>query len=663
MNAPIHRWSAKATLVAFALALCAASAAPAKKLDKLPEGAIKTDDLFIVDCLLPGQVRQLGEGFTYLSARRPIRTTAKECAIRGGEYVAYDRANYGTALKIWKPAADGGDAKAMNHLGEIYEKGLGVAPDFEVALQWYNKAAAKGNSSAMINLGSLYERGEGVPQDMLKAMNWYRKASGLKTGELEVVTEVDRAKRLSEAQELDRLRVETSQLKQQLSDARGQLKTTNAALASNQAELQSTRARVASLKAQSQEAIAAKAAVAALESKIAEQQQMVETLKGSAGEALARMGVDPNKTGAAPAGTQPQLSVISPKLALTRAGVLAAPLLAQVPTYQVIGRVYPSEGLRALKVNDKNILDQIDEDGIFEVNISVLSGDTPVEIQAVAQDGLSTIENFVLSSGAQAQASAKRVTSKLFARRMRGDLGKFHALVIGNNDYSGFTKLETAVADANEVGEILRSRYGFQVEILNNAPRAQMIAKLSALTTSLKAGDNLLVYYAGHGQLDATGKGYWVPVDGVQNNPASWVGNDTVSDFLGAMQAKHVLVVADSCYSGTLSGNAVRPIPMDAKEDDILSVSRVKARTVMSSGGLAPVLDTGGDGHSIFAAAFIRALNSESNLTEGYRLYEEVSQQVTQRSAAARLPQRPQYSALKHAGHEGSEFFFLPKDV
>lgn len=77
----------------------------AKKLvgADVPEGAIKVDDLMIVDCLLPGQVRQLGAEFTYLSARRPIRTSAKDCAIRGGEYVAFDRANYGTALKIWLP--------------------------------------------------------------------------------------------------------------------------------------------------------------------------------------------------------------------------------------------------------------------------------------------------------------------------------------------------------------------------------------------------------------------------------------------------------------------------------------------------------------------------------------------------------------------------------
>ena len=33
------------------------------------------EDLLIVDCLLPGQIRKLGRQATYLSARRPVRTT------------------------------------------------------------------------------------------------------------------------------------------------------------------------------------------------------------------------------------------------------------------------------------------------------------------------------------------------------------------------------------------------------------------------------------------------------------------------------------------------------------------------------------------------------------------------------------------------------------
>ncbi|HSN72848.1 MAG TPA: hypothetical protein VLT59_15130, partial [Steroidobacteraceae bacterium] len=78
--------------------------------------------LLIVDCLLPGQVRKLGGQMTYMSPRRPVRTTVSDCEIRGGEYVAYDRANYATALKVWMPQALCGDTVAQTHVGEIFEK-------------------------------------------------------------------------------------------------------------------------------------------------------------------------------------------------------------------------------------------------------------------------------------------------------------------------------------------------------------------------------------------------------------------------------------------------------------------------------------------------------------------------------------------------------------
>src|SRR5512142_1510373 len=80
------------------------------------------EDLLIVDCLLPGQVRKLGANSMFMSARRPVRTTQSDCEIRGGEYVASDRANYQTALKVWQGQAETGDADAQNYVGEIYLK-------------------------------------------------------------------------------------------------------------------------------------------------------------------------------------------------------------------------------------------------------------------------------------------------------------------------------------------------------------------------------------------------------------------------------------------------------------------------------------------------------------------------------------------------------------
>src|ERR1051325_3386265 len=58
---------------------------------KAAPSAQAADAFLVVDCLLPGQIRRLGSQVTYLTPRRAEKTTARDCEIRGGEYVSYDR--------------------------------------------------------------------------------------------------------------------------------------------------------------------------------------------------------------------------------------------------------------------------------------------------------------------------------------------------------------------------------------------------------------------------------------------------------------------------------------------------------------------------------------------------------------------------------------------
>ena len=46
------------------------------------------DDGTILNCLLPKQVRQLGEKARYTTTRRPIRTTRTDCGTRGGDVIS-----------------------------------------------------------------------------------------------------------------------------------------------------------------------------------------------------------------------------------------------------------------------------------------------------------------------------------------------------------------------------------------------------------------------------------------------------------------------------------------------------------------------------------------------------------------------------------------------
>ncbi len=92
-------------------------------------------------------------------------------------YRAYDKGNYETALKLLRPFAEGGDARAQATLGLLYYRGRGVPQDILQGLKWFELAAEKGNAIAEFNLGVMHAEGKGVPQDNAEAAKWYRLAA------------------------------------------------------------------------------------------------------------------------------------------------------------------------------------------------------------------------------------------------------------------------------------------------------------------------------------------------------------------------------------------------------------------------------------------------------------------------------------------------------
>lgn len=91
---------------------------------------------------------------------------------------AVERGDYATAMRLWRPLADQGDAKAQFSLGIMYANGFGVRQDFAAAMTWYRKAADQGDATAQYNLGRMYFDGRGVPKDYATALGWFRKAAG-----------------------------------------------------------------------------------------------------------------------------------------------------------------------------------------------------------------------------------------------------------------------------------------------------------------------------------------------------------------------------------------------------------------------------------------------------------------------------------------------------
>ena len=86
---------------------------------------------------------------------------------------AWQRSDYATAIGIWRPLADGGDADAAFNLAQAYKLGRGVPTDLKQAKLYYGKAAQAGHPQAAANYGLLlFQDG-----DRQNAMPWIKKAS------------------------------------------------------------------------------------------------------------------------------------------------------------------------------------------------------------------------------------------------------------------------------------------------------------------------------------------------------------------------------------------------------------------------------------------------------------------------------------------------------
>ncbi|HEX5694592.1 MAG TPA: caspase family protein [Arenimonas sp.] len=619
------------------------------------------EDLMIVDCLLPGQIRKLGRQATYLSARRPVRTTQADCEIRGGEYVSYDRANYQTALKVWLEGAMAGSPEAQNNVGEIYAKGLGTAPDYGMAFQWFKKAAEQGYGRAMINLGFLYEQGLGVDRNQAAALNLYREASGIEDEllyasvvQLEIRAKDDAITGL-QAQVAEG-EAESAGLREQVRKLQQELAQRRSALQQTRQELANTQQRLADARASQDEAL-----TRLLENQLLSQQEQINDQRTQLAALERRSGGD----GAMLAGV-PRLEILDPVFVATR-GRNTAVYRGGPGMRKIVGRVSAPELVREITINGKPA--PIGANGGFSAEVEVPQGGAQVQVAAVDTGGVRAQLDFTLLPQAGAGSAPMAVAPATAGTLPSGvKLGRFHAVVIGNNSYRdpGYAALQSAVNDANAVASMLRSRYGYQTTVVHNATRLEILSALNEMRETLKPEDNLLIYYAGHGEIDAQGQGFWVPTDGVQDQPKSWISNAVVSDILNTVAARHVLVVADSCYSGTMTRASVPTFATGAMPPDkwnawVKAMAGGRSRTALTSGGVMPVPDTGSGKHSFFARAFLNVLQDNDRLLEGQRLFQEVATSLALGAIDAPLAQMPEYAPIRYAGHESGEFFFMPR--
>jgi TPR repeat protein len=641
------------------------------------------DSYLEVDCLLPGQVRKLGS-MTYMSPRRPIKAAAMDCEIRGGEYVAYDRANYDSALTVWMGEAKKGNPVAQTYVGEIYMRSPAAAPRYKLARKWFKKAADKGLKRAQINLGYLYENGLGGNEDIAQAVAWYSKASG---ADAENILQQYRLS-AKQKEDLELLKQDNKNRVSQLKNLKTELENANHTLDATRDELASrtlnlNKQRENMLK-QERVIVEAKRELSqinlaekpALEEKLSKMQVLLLekeqdlTKKQFEVTALSRQVDDfsvqtrsyqknlkqlndriKNLPG-------PKIEILDPQLLKTR-GLIVAPVDKQAPARLISGKVWAPAGLSKVTVN--NEVAEIDGEGSFRKKMFIKGTDTQVVIIAYDRNKRSDKIEFVLSPTTR---SIKAENTGVKENKPIA-FGNYHALIIGNNKYNHLPKLSTAVYDAQEVSRVMREKYGFQVVTLIDADRKTILSQLNDFRKKLTENDNFLIYYAGHGTLEEKNTiGYWLPVDAALDDSTNWLRTDDVTGIMNLISAKQIIVIADACYSGIMTRAAMTRLESGKSKESyskwLKKMATYKSRIVISSGETKPVLDGGGGGHSVFAKAFLETLQANSNVLLGIDLHRAIAERVMTASADMGMEQVPQYAGLNRAGHELGDFILVP---
>lgn len=234
---------------------------------------------------------------------------------------------------------------------------------------------------------------------------------------------------------------------------------------------------------------------------------------------------------------------------------------------------------------------------------------------------------------------------------------KNYMLVIANQDYSdnAINDLDHPIEDASRVIKIITDNYTFDkqnVYFLQNPDRGEIIRSFDKLAQQISSSDNLVIFYAGHGLWDnQLKKGYWLPRNAHQQDRSDWFSNSDLRDYIGGINSKHTLLIADACFSGSIfkTRDAFTHSP-DA--NGALELYKMSSRQAMTSGAMKSVPDK-----SVFIDYLCKRLQDNRETFLGAeQLFSSFKIAVINNSPNGQIPQ---FGVIKESGDEGGDFVFI----
>ncbi len=230
-----------------------------------------------------------------------------------------------------------------------------------------------------------------------------------------------------------------------------------------------------------------------------------------------------------------------------------------------------------------------------------------------------------------------------------------YIIVIAIDKYQdgSFPTLNNAKLDAERFVKVMTHKYGF--DLVQNplfdseANRKNIIEVLNHLSSFLTANDSIIIYFAGHGSINPkTKKGYWIPSD-AGKSVSDYIPNSTVIDAIEGIEAKHILLISDSCFAGTFLTQT------RAESDNHYSkLAEQKSRWLLASGREERV----SDGQPGVGSPFAVSLNDflEKNSSKIFSLSELIVQVAKATGSISR--QQPISAHIEGVGHGGGQMIF-----
>jgi len=281
--------------------------------------------------------------------------------------------------------------------------------------------------------------------------------------------------------------------------------------------------------------------------------------------------------------------------------------------------VYSDVPLKELKLVVKTGLEK--RERAFPLESSSYQKDIALKLNLV--DGENILELIAVNEkGASVSSQRSILVGKDNVALLSADR-KDYALIFATDKYDHWSNLVNPISDARTIETILKEKYNFQVEVVENATFEEMSEKLTDYNErKFNVQDQLMVFFAGHGSFDEVlNEGAVVASNSLRNDKAkiTYLSHPIIRNRLENIKCEHIFLVMDVCFGGTLDPvlTASRDTYAEASDSEYLVRTLSKrTRKYLTSGGKEYVSDGIAGKHSPFAGKFIQALREVGSGTD-----------------------------------------------